>query len=64
MQLFLVGYILVEICEIFTVGMFPLNKDVIIVRLYNHLKQSVLTILGLYWNPSRINCSDFMDSNA
>lgn len=28
MQLFLVGYIIIEICEIFTVGGFPLDKKV------------------------------------
>lgn len=31
MQLFLVGYIVLEICEIFTVGEFPLNPTVRIV---------------------------------
>ena len=31
MQVFLVGYILIEICEIFTVGKFPLNNKVRIV---------------------------------
>lgn len=28
MQFFLIGYIIIEICEIFTVGGFPLNGDV------------------------------------
>ena len=31
MQLFLLGYIIISICEIFTVGDFPLNSDVRIV---------------------------------
>lgn len=31
MQLFLVGYIIIEICEIFTVGKFPLESKVVIV---------------------------------
>lgn len=31
MQVFLIGYILIEICEIFTVGKFPLSQDVRIV---------------------------------
>lgn len=31
MQLFLVGYIILEICEIFSVGEFPLNPTVRIV---------------------------------
>lgn len=32
-QLFLLGYIIVEICEIFTVGGFPLERKVRLVRL-------------------------------
>jgi hypothetical protein len=32
MQLFLFGYIIVSICEIFTIGGFPLNSSVRIVR--------------------------------
>lgn len=32
MQLFLLGYIIVSICEIFTIGGFPLNSTVRIVR--------------------------------
>ncbi len=32
MQLFLAGYIIIEICEIFTVGEFPLSGKVRIVR--------------------------------
>lgn len=31
MQLFLMGYIIIEICEIFTVGEFPLNWKVRVV---------------------------------
>lgn len=31
MQLFLVGYIIIQICEIFTVGKFPLAHNVVIV---------------------------------
>lgn len=31
MQLFLLGYIVIEICEIFTVGEFPLSAKVRIV---------------------------------
>jgi hypothetical protein len=33
MQLFLIGYILIEICEIFTVGLFPLENKVRIVSI-------------------------------
>ena len=32
MQLFLLGYIVISICEIFTIGGFPLNSTVRIVR--------------------------------
>ena len=28
MQLFLIGYIIISICEIFTIGGFPLNNSV------------------------------------
>lgn len=28
MQLFLLGYVIISICEIFTVGEFPIQKDV------------------------------------
>ena len=31
MQIFLVGYVLIEICEIFTIGGFPLKKNIRIV---------------------------------
>jgi hypothetical protein len=39
MQMFLLGFIIIEICEIFTVGDFPLNPKVRIVR-YPSLKAS------------------------
>jgi len=32
MQLFLTGYIIISICEIFTIGGFPLNNSVRLVR--------------------------------
>jgi hypothetical protein len=32
MQLFLIGYIIISICEIFTIGGFPLNNSVRLVR--------------------------------
>lgn len=32
MQLFLVGYVIISICEIFTIGGFPLNNSVRLVR--------------------------------
>ena len=37
-QLFLVGYIIVEICEIFTVGGFPLDRNVRLVCIHFSLK--------------------------
>ena len=53
-QLFLVGYIIVEICEIFTVGGFPLERKVRLVRIclppalplnfVNHRRASLLSI--------------------
>lgn len=33
MQLFLIGYIIISICEIFTIGWFPLDGNVRIVSL-------------------------------
>ena len=33
-QLFLLGFILIEICEIFTVGGFPLDRKVRVVKLH------------------------------
>jgi len=50
MQLFLVGYILIEICEIFTVGKFPLNKNVIIAFTGIHLGLIVATLWILMLN--------------
>jgi hypothetical protein len=32
MQLFLLGYIIISICEIFTIGGFPLSDNVRLVR--------------------------------
>jgi hypothetical protein len=34
-QLFLLGYIIIEICEIFTVGGFPLDSKVRMVQTYS-----------------------------
>jgi hypothetical protein len=34
MQLFLLGYIIISICEIFTIGGFPLDSSVRLVRSY------------------------------
>jgi hypothetical protein len=43
MQLFLVGYIIIEICEIFTVGKFPLSSKVTIVSSMLNSKHDRLT---------------------
>lgn len=40
MQLFLIGYIIIEICEIFTVGKFPLDSTVTKVSLRPDFGQS------------------------
>lgn len=37
MQLFLIGYVIIEICEIFTVGEFPLAGKVRIVSKIDYL---------------------------
>lgn len=44
MQLFLIGYIIIEICEIFTVGRFPLNNKVQIVSSLFRCKGTKLTL--------------------
>lgn len=64
MQLFLLGYILIEICEIFTVGKFPLNKKVEIVGTGNEVERSKLTLPGLHWRSFRIDRRNSMDSDA
>ncbi|MCJ1374906.1 hypothetical protein MMC20_006139 [Loxospora ochrophaea] len=50
MQLFLVGYIVVEICEIFTVGGFPLSRNVRIGFTAVHLGAIVATLWVLMLN--------------
>lgn len=50
MQVFLVGYILVEICEIFTVGKFPLSNTVRIAFTGIHLGFIVATLWILMLN--------------
>ncbi|KAI9053872.1 hypothetical protein LZ554_002819 [Drepanopeziza brunnea f. sp. 'monogermtubi'] len=52
MQLFLLGYILIEICEIFTVGKFPLNKDARIAFTGIHLGLIVATLWILMLNAA------------
>lgn len=50
MQLFLLGYIIIEICEIFTVGKFPLNNTVLIAFTGIHLGMIVATLWVLLLN--------------
>ncbi|KAL3427547.1 chitin synthase export chaperone [Phlyctema vagabunda] len=50
MQLFLIGYIIIEICEIFTVGEFPLNSKVRIAFTGIHLGAIVATLWILMLN--------------
>lgn len=64
MQVFLVGYIIIEICEIFTVGGFPLSNKVRIVSSSFQSIWSQLTRVGLHWHTSRHDHCDFMDPHA
>ncbi|KAH8794574.1 chitin synthase III catalytic subunit [Hyaloscypha sp. PMI_1271] len=50
MQVFLLGYILIEICEIFTVGKFPLNNKVRIAFTGIHLGLIIATLWILMLN--------------
>jgi len=50
MQLFLLGYILIEICEIFTVGLFPLKSTVRIAFTGIHLGLIIATLWILMLN--------------
>lgn len=50
MQLFLIGYIIIEICEIFSVGGFPLNGTVRIVFSAIHMAAIVATLWILMMN--------------
>ncbi|EPE30887.1 hypothetical protein GLAREA_03854 [Glarea lozoyensis ATCC 20868] len=50
MQLFLLGYIIIEICEIFTVGRFPLSNDVRIAFTGIHLGMIIATLWILLLN--------------
>ncbi|RDL38265.1 Uncharacterized protein BP5553_02605 [Venustampulla echinocandica] len=50
MQIFLIGYIIIEICEIFTVGKFPLNHKVLVAFTGIHLGMIVATLWILMLN--------------
>src|SRR5436853_3435826 len=66
MQLFLLGYLIIEICEIFTVGEFPLAAKVRIVSLSSHMipRPTGSDPLGLHRNTSWHDCCNHMDSDA
>ncbi len=65
MQLFLVGYILIEIAEIFTVGLFPLEHKVQVVSKACIITLATqLTHLGVYWHTSWHDYCDHMDPNV
>lgn len=55
MQLFLLGFIIVEICEIFTVGGFPLNDAVRKVRSTKRYHEFELNKIGLFCGTYRRN---------
>jgi hypothetical protein len=63
MQVFLVGYLLISLCEIFTVGGIPLDDNV---RKVDYSSSGMLTMiltrLGLYGNSSRSRYYDDMDT--
>ncbi|KAH8657057.1 chitin synthase export chaperone [Tricladium varicosporioides] len=50
MQIFLIGYIIVEICEIFTVGLFPLSSKVRIAFTGIHIGMIIATLWILMLN--------------
>lgn len=69
MQLFLLGYIIIEICEIFTVGEFPLSSTVRIVSLFPVvtvalLHVSLLINSGLYRYSHRVHRCNNLDPHA
>ncbi|KAH8820469.1 chitin synthase III catalytic subunit [Xylogone sp. PMI_703] len=50
MQVFLIGYIIIEICEIFTVGLFPLSETVRVAFTGIHLGMIIATLWILLLN--------------
>lgn len=62
-QLFLLGYIIVEICEIFTVGGFPLEPKVRLVRLRLQLcAPTMLILVGFHCCSPRFNSCNLLGS--
>jgi hypothetical protein len=69
MQLFLLGYIIISICEIFSVGLIPfggkMGEDVRIVCFSQPLGSLLAnTMPGLFCNPHWHDCRDHMGSYA
>ena len=64
MQLFLLGYIIIEICEIFTVGKFPLETKIVKVCSTSHSIAQQLIFAGFYGNPSWYDSGYALDPNA
>lgn len=68
MQIFLIGYILIEICEIFTVGGFPLPKNVRIVCGFDitlaTAKLLLTPLVGFHWGPHWSYHGSHLDSHA
>lgn len=64
MQLFLIGYIIISICEIFTIGGFPLNGDVRRVSSYDRrLLHLCSNKTGLFRSAHRSSCRNVLDSH-
>lgn len=66
MQLFLLGYIVISICEIFTIGGFPLDDSVRLVCRHSPtvLKPVSNHDVGLCRHPHRGHHCDFLDTYA
>jgi hypothetical protein len=64
MQLFLLGYIIIEICEIFTVGKLPLETNIVKVGSLSHRAAQRLILAGFYWYPPWYDSGDALDPNA
>ena len=65
MQLFLIGYMFIEICEIFTVGgITQLPENVVLVGTLSAHDGRLLTCLGILSGSSSIDCRHVMDSVA
>lgn len=68
MQIFLAGYIVIEICEIFTVGGFPLDNDVRKVGFFffcpsRHCLLTLPLCVGILGRPPSGYHSDMLDSS-